>query len=98
MADDTTDADATYALYVNSDTNNAGNYTVNATDTTTKIGAQGRLTEVYSDRIVMIDTFLAYVDSVKDATFDAAGHLKTPATINLTVYDGSDSKLTLDQW
>ena len=96
VADDTNDAAVTtYDLYVNSKTNNAGEYTINATDTTTKIGAQGRLTEVYKDRIVMIDTFLAYVDSVKDATFDAAGHLKTPATINLTVYDGSDSKLTL---
>ena len=87
VADDTTDKDATYDLYVNSDKNNAGDYTINATDTTTKIGAQGRLTEVYTDRIVMIDTFLAQVDSVKDATFDAAGHLKTPATITLAVYD-----------
>ena len=87
VADDTTDKDATYDLYVNSKTNNAGDYTINATDTTTKIGAQGRLTEVYTDRIVMIDTFLAQVDSVKDATFDAAGHMKTPATITLSVYD-----------
>lgn len=89
VADDTTDKDATYDLYVNSDKNNAGEYTINATDTTTKIGAQGRLTEVYTDRIVMIDTFLAQVDSVKDATFDANGHTKTEATINLTVYDGT---------
>ncbi len=95
VADDTTDKDATYDLYVNSDKNNAGEYTINATDTTTKIGAQGRLTEVYTDRIVMIDTFLAQVDSVKDATFDAAGHMKTPATINLVVYDGKNSELTL---
>ena len=96
VADDTNDAAVTtYDLYVNSKTNNAGEYTINATDTTTKIGAQGRLTEVYKDRIVMIDTFLAQVDSVKDAAFDAAGHLKTPATINLTVYDGSYTTLTL---
>ena len=86
VADDTTDADATYALYVNSKTSTQ-KYTVQATDTVNKIGAQGRLTEVYTDRIVMIDTFLAQVDSVKDATFDAAGHMKTPATITLSVYD-----------
>ena len=88
VADDTNDAAVTtYDLYVNSKTNNAGEYTINATDTTTKIGAQGRLTEVYKDRIVMIDTFLAQVTNVKEAVFDAAGHLKTPATITLAVYD-----------
>ena len=41
VADDTNDAAVTtYDLYVNSKTNNAGEYTINATDTTTKIGAQ----------------------------------------------------------
>ena len=77
---------ATYALYVNSKTATT-NYVVNATDTVTKMGAQGRLTEVYADRIVMIDTFLAQVASVSDAAYDAAGHLRTPATITLTVFD-----------
>ena len=52
-----------------------------------KIGAQGRLTEVYADRIVYIDTLLASVTNVTNATFDAAGHLRTPATITLAVYD-----------
>ena len=41
----------------------------------------------------MIDTFLAKVDNVTAATFDAAGHLKTPATITLAVYD-SDTDVT----
>ena len=77
---------ANYALYVNAKVPTA-NYVVNATDTVTKVGAQGRLTEVYADRIVMIDTFLAQVASVSDAAYDAAGHLRTPATITLTVYD-----------
>ena len=58
-------------------------------DTVAKLGAQGRLTEVYEDRIVMIDTVLAKVEKVTNATFDAAGHLKTPSQIELTVYDGS---------
>ena len=70
-------------------------YNVQATDTVAKLGAQGRLTEVYEDRIVMIDTFLAKVEKVTNATFDAAGHLKTPSQIDLTVYDGSASNATV---
>ena len=89
VADDTNrPGDTTYALYVNGNTVRS-NYMVNALDTVTKIGAQGRLTEVYADRIVMIDTFLARVVSVSDAAYDAAGHLKTPATITLSVYDST---------
>ena len=61
--------------------------TLNAINTVDKIGAQGRLTEVYKDRIVYIDTLLAEVTKVANATFDAANHLKTPATITLNVYD-----------
>ena len=43
----------------------------------------------------MIDTFLAKVEKVTNATFDAAGHLKTPSQIDLTVYDGSASNATV---
>ena len=39
----------------------------------------------------MIDTFLAKVQSVSDAAYDAQGHLKTPATITLEVYDANIS-------
>ncbi|PWM15529.1 MAG: hypothetical protein DBX57_02205 [Clostridia bacterium] len=80
-----------YPIFVNGQT--PVKYNVQATDTVAKLGAQGRLTEVYEDRIVMIDTFLAKVDNVTAATFDAAGHLKTPATITLAVYD-SDTGVT----
>lgn len=80
-----------YPIFVNGQT--PVKYNVQATDTVAKLGAQGRLTEVYEDRIVMIDTFLAKVDTVTAATFDAAGHLKTPATITLAVYD-SDTDVT----
>ena len=80
-----------YPIFVNGQT--PVKYNVQATDTFAKLGAQGRLTEVYADRIVMIDTFLAKVDNVTAATFDAAGHLKTPATITLAVYD-SDTDVT----
>ena len=78
-----------YPIFVNGQT--PVKYNVQATDTVAKLGAQGRLTEVYEDRIVMIDTFLAKVDNVTAATFDAAGHLKTPSRIELTVYDTNDN-------
>ena len=60
---------------------------IRPTATANKLGAQGRLTEVYDDRIVMIDTFLAKVTKVTDATYDKAGHQIDPAKIELAVYD-----------
>ena len=63
-------------------------------DVTGKVGAQGRQIEVfykYNDagdtRIVMIDTFLAYVDGTAEAKFDKNGHMTTPYTMTLYVYD-----------
>ena len=88
-------ADTAYALIVNG-RKQATTYTVNLTDTTTKLGAQGRLVEVYDDTIVMIDTFLAKVQSVSGAAYDAQGHLRKEASITLLVYDGTSNKeLTL---
>ena len=77
----------TLPLYVNGQL--VGNYTINAVDTVTKMGAQGRIFEVYSDRIVMVDTFLAEVNYVLKAAYDAKGHLTRPATISLQVFDGT---------
>ena len=77
--------DTAYTLYVNGQ-KQATTYTVNLTDTVTKMGAQGRLVEVYDDTIVMIDTFLAKVTYVAPAAYDAQGHLRTEATIKLDVY------------
>ena len=82
-------ADKTYTLYVNGVKSTD---VVQLLDTVGKMGAQGRLTEVYEDRIVMIDTFLAVVTAVKDATYDAQGHLNTHATITLSVNDGSKDR------
>ena len=82
--------DTAYTLYVNGQ-KQPTTYTVNLPDTVTKMGAQGRLVEVYDDTIVMIDTFLAKVTYVADMTYDAQGHLKTPATITLEVYDAKNS-------
>lgn len=84
---------AAYTLYVNGDKQLA-KYVVNATDTTTKMGAQGRLFELYDDTIVMIDTYLAKVTYVAEATFDPQGHLKTPSTITFTVYEAGTINTT----
>lgn len=84
-----------YPIFVNGQT--PVKYNVQATDTVAKLGAQGRLTEVYEDRIVMIDTFLAKVTKVTDATFDAAGHLKTPSRIEMEAYDGAAAAKELYQ-
>ena len=75
----------TYDLYTNGKVN-VSKYKVQPTDTVQKLGAQGTLTEVYEDRIVVIDTFLAQVTDVKAAAYDAAGHLKTESRIDLKVY------------
>ena len=64
--------------------------TINPLATTSYVGAQGRLTEVYdmgSDgyRIVEVNTYLAQVDKVTAATTDRNGHT-TDATVDLTVF------------
>ena len=82
--------DTGYTLYVNGQKQPL-KYTVNLTDTVTKMGAQGRLIEVYDDSIVMIDTFLAKVTAVSAAAYDAQGHLRTEATIKMDVYDVAGS-------
>lgn len=64
-------------------------YRIVATDTTTKVGAQGRITEFYKDRAVMYDTFLAEVTNVTPRVLDTAGHVMTPSYLYLTVYDGN---------
>ena len=84
----------TYPAYTNGVVNK-GSFTVEPTDTRNVLGAQGRLTEVYEDRIVMIDTFLAQVKTVTPATFDAAGHLAKYATMELEVYDGNGTTPTI---
>ena len=81
---------------------------VNPLNTTALIGAQGRYTAVYENPkfdktkadsatnptyiLVYKDTLLAKVTEVKARTYDAAGHLKTPATMKLDVYDAVSPK------
>ena len=76
--------------------------TINPLATTSYVGAQGRLTEVYdmdSDgyRIVEINTYLAKVDKVTAAKTDRNGHT-TDATVDLTVYNGTRKGKTPSTW
>lgn len=87
-------ANTTYPIYINGKDNKA-NFTVEPTDTINVLGAQGRLTEVYADRIVMIDTYLAKVENVSPATFDKAGHLAKYAVMELSVYDRTNASTTI---
>ena len=86
----------TYDTYTNG-ADNASKYIVQATDTVGKIGAQGRLTEVYEDRIVMIDTLLATVENVSAVKYDAAGHIKTYAKLELKVYDDTTPTTVIEE-
>ena len=74
--------DQTLALYVN------GQYegVIRLSDPIA-YGLPGRLTEVYSDRIVMIDTFLARVADIRKAEYAENGQLRYEAEISLNVWD-----------
>lgn len=87
------DDQKTYDLIINGQTygQNSGKYTIVATNTATKIGATGRLTEVYKDRIVMIDTFLARVTGVSAPEYDGQNHLKKYARLTMTLFDNASS-------
>ena len=66
---------------------NTDEVTINANATTATIGEQGRLTEVYEDCVVMIDTFLARVTDVVSSETDGNGHLDRQALLELEVYN-----------
>ena len=77
----TTSADVTTNQYAS----------INPLATTSYVGAQGRLTEVYdmggSLRLVEINTYLAQVDKVTPIYTDKNGHV-VDATVDLLVYSG----------
>ena len=60
---------------------------INENATKATIGEQGRLTEVYEDCVVMIDTFLAQVTDVVGSETDGNGHLDRQALLKLEVYN-----------
>ena len=69
--------------------------TINPLATTSYVGAQGRLTEVYDMgsagyRFVEINTYLAKVTKVTAASTDRNGHV-TDATVDLKVYQVNDT-------
>ena len=66
---------------------NTDEVTINANATKATIGEQGRLTEVYEDTIVYIDTFLAKVTNVVGSETDGNGHLDRQALLELEVYN-----------
>ena len=66
---------------------NTDEVTINANATKATIGEQGRLTEVYEDCVVMIDTFLAQVTDVVGSETDGNGHLDRQALLELEVYN-----------
>ncbi len=93
------DVSDNFDLYVNAKTVTAENYQIVATDTVTKVGGTGRVSEFYYETeskwfteetnvAVMIDTMLARVTDKHDAKLDPAGHVITPAKLEVTVYDG----------
>ena len=94
---------ATYRLFVNSAKATTDSYRIEATDTVTKVGGQGRITEFYAKltnphngstwpaSVVMIDTYLAKVTGVTAPVLDKAGHVIVKAKLNLEVYDGAMS-------
>jgi hypothetical protein len=93
------DTSAKYRLFVNSDEFITDNYLIVATDTVTKVGGQGRITEFYDElhhphknntwpaSVVMIDTFLGKVTKVEDRVLDAKEHVMIPARLYVNVYD-----------
>ena len=76
----------THVAYWNNGVVADKDYTIDPTVTKDDIGAQGTQIEVYADRIVQIDTYLALVTDVNEATYDDAGHEKTPASSNIQVW------------
>ncbi|MBR5533878.1 MAG: S-layer homology domain-containing protein [Ruminiclostridium sp.] len=66
---------------------------INLTDTTTEVGAQGTLTEVYEIDgdywFVQIETWLAKAGTVTEAKYDGNGHQTSKANTAFTVYGPS---------
>ena len=90
-----------FDLYVNSENVTAKDYRIVATDTVTKVGGQGRVTEFYygitspwfvdndDDYAVMIDTMLAQITGKRDVKLDKNDHVIVPAQLDVVIYDGN---------
>ena len=76
-----------------------GTDTLTATETKAKLGAQGRQIEFYENkdgdyRMVVIDTYLAYVNEVVEKKVDSKDHTTRDAYLALDVYKTDDGKAT----
>ena len=76
----------TNGAYNESNNVNGAYQIIDELDTVNYIGAQGRETSVYEDRIVYKDTVLAKVTDVIPAQVDSAGHVIQPSTSKVRVY------------
>ena len=72
--------------------------TYKATETKAKVGEQGRIAEYYKVdggyRLVVIDTYLAYVNEVVEKKVDSKDHTTRDAYMQLDVYKTDDGKAT----
>ena len=89
LVDETGVSDVT--IYTNGK-DNVTTDTLSDDATTNYIGAQGRVVEVYSDRLVVIDTFFAIVTDVVESQSDADGHAARDALLQLHVYDSKQGQ------
>ena len=89
LVEDTGVSDVT--IYTNGK-NNVTTDTLSDDATNNYIGAQGQLVEVYSDRLVVIDTFFAIVTDVIESEDDADGHPARDALLQLRVYDSKQGQ------
>ena len=89
LVDETGVSDVT--IYTNGK-DNVTTDTLSDDATTNYIGAQGRVVEVYSDRLVVIDTFFAIVTDVVESQSDADGHAARGALLQLHVYDSKQGQ------
>ena len=76
-----------------------GTDTLTATETKAKLGAQGQQIEFYENkdgdyRMVVIDTYLAYVNEVVEKKVDSKDHTTRDAYLALDVYKTDDGKAT----
>lgn len=77
-----------------------GTDTLTATETKAKLGAQGQQIEFYENkdgdyRMVVIDTYLAYVNEVVEKKVDSKDHTTRDAYLALDVYKTSSDPVTL---
>ena len=88
--------------WTNGDKSNA-TVTIKSTNTSNEFGAQGQTIEIYDMgivdnqqyyRMVIVDTYLAEVDSVTTEKLDKKGHVERDAYATLKVYTSADGTTT----